>query len=44
LRRNVAIAMGNSGDRRFIPQLEKLAADDDQTVAEHAGWALKKLK
>jgi len=44
LRRNVAIAMGNSGDRRFVPYLEKLADDEDQSVAEHAVWALEKLK
>jgi epoxyqueuosine reductase len=40
LRRNAAIAMGNSGNRSFIPVLEKLAADDDPVVAESAKWAL----
>ena len=44
LRRNVAIAMGNSGDPRFLPALEKLAADADCVVAEHARWALNKLQ
>jgi epoxyqueuosine reductase len=44
LLRNAAIAMGNSGDVRFLPQLEKLASDDDETVAEHARWAMEKLK
>jgi epoxyqueuosine reductase len=43
LRRNAAIAMGNSGDQRFLPALEKLATDEDATVAEHARWALQKL-
>ena len=43
LRRNVAVAMGNSGDSRFVPLLEKLAEDDDPTVAEHARWALNRL-
>jgi epoxyqueuosine reductase len=43
VRRNAAIAMGNSGNRRFIPTLEKLATDEDATVAESAGWAVKKL-
>lgn len=43
LRRNVAIAMGNSGNHRFIPQLEKMAADPDPDVAEHARWALQQL-
>jgi epoxyqueuosine reductase len=40
LRRNVAVAMGNSGERRFVPALEKMAADADAVVAEHARWAL----
>jgi len=44
LRRNLAIAMGNSGDRRLLPALEKLAADSDPVVAEHARWAMAKLK
>jgi epoxyqueuosine reductase len=43
IRRNAAIAMGNSGDQRFVAVLEKLAADDDPVVAESAGWALKRL-
>lgn len=43
LRRNVAIAMGNSGNREFIPALEKMAADPDPVIAEHARWALEKL-
>ncbi len=43
LRRNAVIAMGNSRDRRFVPTLEKLAADEDPVVAEHARWAAKKL-
>jgi epoxyqueuosine reductase len=43
LRRNVAIAMGNSGDPRFIPPLERLAADDDPVVAASARWSLEQL-
>jgi epoxyqueuosine reductase len=43
-RRNVAIAMGNSGDVQFLAQLETLASDEDETVAEHARWGLGKLK
>jgi epoxyqueuosine reductase len=44
LKRNVAIAMGNSGNKAFIPELEKMSADDDPVIAEHAQWALKKLR
>ena len=37
--RNAAIAMGNSGNQEFLPVLDKLAADEDETVAESARWA-----
>jgi len=43
LKRNVAVAMGNSGAKEFEPELRKMAQDADTTVAEHARWALKKL-
>lgn len=43
LRRNVAIAMGNSGNRDFLPELKRMSNDPDPTVAEHARWALNQL-
>jgi epoxyqueuosine reductase len=43
LRRNAVIAMGNSGDQKFVPTLKKLCADSDAVVAEHARWAVKAL-
>ncbi len=43
LRRNVAVAMGNSGHREFVPDLKTMAQDSDAVVAEHARWALRKL-
>ncbi len=43
LRRNVAVAMGNSGDERFVPALEKMAGDEDAAVASHARWALEHI-
>jgi epoxyqueuosine reductase len=43
LRRNAVIAMGNSGDGKFLPLLDKLAADQDEVVAESAAWAIRKL-
>ena len=43
LRRNAAIAMGNSGDSKFIPHLERLSQDEDGNVAEHARWAIEQL-
>jgi epoxyqueuosine reductase len=43
MRRNAVIALGNSGDKRFVPLLEKLATDEDSVVSETAKWAAKKL-
>jgi hypothetical protein len=36
--------MGNSGGERFLPVLEELSRDEDPVVAEHARWALSRLK
>lgn len=41
--RNIAIAMGNSGLRAFVSELEELANSDDPVVAEHARWAIDRL-
>ncbi len=43
LRRNAVIAMGNSGERKYVPLLKRLAASEDPVVAEHASWALSKI-
>lgn len=43
LLRNVAIALGNSGDPTKRPLLDRLAADEDPLVREHALWALRQL-
>ena len=43
LRRNAAIAIGNSGERKFLRLLKTLAADDDESVAESATWAVQQL-
>ena len=43
LQRNVAIAMGNSGERKFITQLETWAASDDPVLAEASTWAIKRI-
>jgi len=44
LRRNAVIAMGNSGDARFLPLLQHLSEDEDAVVAESARWAKAKLE
>jgi epoxyqueuosine reductase len=43
LHRNVAIAMGNSGESSFTPQLQSWAASDDPILAEAAQWALNRI-
>jgi epoxyqueuosine reductase len=43
LLRNVAIAMGNSGEARFLPQLDAWAAGDDPVLADAAQWARARL-
>jgi epoxyqueuosine reductase len=43
LLRNVAVALGNSGDAAGRPVLERLAQDEDPLVREHALWALRRL-
>jgi epoxyqueuosine reductase len=43
LRRNAVIAMGNSGNREFLPLLDQLAADEDFSVADTARWAKARL-
>jgi epoxyqueuosine reductase len=44
LRRNAAIAMGNSGNRDFVPLLEKLTNDEDELVSESVRWAKSRLQ
>ena len=42
--RNLAVAIGNSGDERFVPWLERAAQHSDPVVREHAAWALERLR
>jgi epoxyqueuosine reductase len=44
LKRNVAIAMGNSGLDRFAPWLEEWANVADEGLRSAAWWAREKLK
>jgi len=44
LRRNIAIAMGNSGLARFIPQLDVWADAADEGLRSAARWALIRLR
>ena len=44
LHRNVAIAMGNSGEEKFLPQLELWSSTDDAVLAESAQWAATRIR
>ncbi len=43
LLRNVCIAMGNSGDTDFVPQLLDVLNDAEPLIRGHAVWALQQL-
>jgi epoxyqueuosine reductase len=43
IRRNAAIAMGNSGNQAFLPLLSRMTTDQDEVVAESATWAKRRL-
>lgn len=43
MRRNIAIAMGNSGSKGFLPRLSEWAESADETLGAAARWALSKL-
>jgi epoxyqueuosine reductase QueG len=47
LRRNIAVALGNSGDRRALVALDETGDDatkDDPLVIEHVQWAKRRLQ
>lgn len=43
LLRNVCVALGNTGDSRAIPALERAALDPEPLIASHAAWALGQI-
>ncbi len=44
LLRNVCVALGNVGDARALPSLEKAARDPEPLIAEHATWAIEQIR
>lgn len=44
LQRNVCVALGNAGDPRALPALARAAATAEPLIAEHARWALERLR
>jgi epoxyqueuosine reductase len=43
IHRNTAIAMGNTADPSFVPQLALWQADDDPVLSEAAQWAMDRI-
>lgn len=44
LLRNVCVALGNVGDESALPALRKVAEDPEPLIAEHARWAMERIK
>ena len=42
--RNVCVALGNIGDIYDLPALQRAAQDPEPLIAEHAGWAIDRIK
>lgn len=42
--RNVCVALGNCGDASALPALARAATDAEPLIAEHARWAMERLK
>lgn len=41
--RNVAVALGNTGDMHALPVLQNALNDEERLVREHAQWAIDKI-
>ena len=44
LLRNICVALGNCGDKRALPALERAVADKEPLIVEHARWAIEQIK
>ena len=42
--RNVCVALGNVGTAEDLPALERAAVDREPLIAEHAQWAIQRLR
>ncbi len=42
--RNVCVALGNTGTADDLPALQQAAADADPLIAEHAAWAIGRIR
>jgi epoxyqueuosine reductase len=44
LLRNVCVALGNTGNEKALPALRKAATDPEPLIAEHAAWAIERIR
>ncbi len=44
LLRNVCVALGNTGDERALPALQRATTDAEPLIAEHAFWAVLQIQ
>jgi epoxyqueuosine reductase len=44
LLRNVCVALGNTGDESALTALERATTDPEPLIAEHARWAMGRIK
>lgn len=44
LLRNACVVLGNLGDRRALPALERARQDHEPLIAEHATWAIARIE
>jgi epoxyqueuosine reductase len=44
LLRNAAVVLGNVGDGRALPALERALADPEEVVRDAAAWALDRVR
>ena len=42
--RNVAVALGNTGDMHALPVLQNTLNHEEPMVREHAKWAIEKIE
>jgi len=43
-RRNICVVLGNVGEPNDLYGLERVASGDDEMVAEHARWAIRRIR
>jgi epoxyqueuosine reductase len=44
LLRNACVALGNTGNEKALPALRKAATDLEPLIAEHAAWAIERIR